>query len=184
MKNRILFASLFLLGGLLITACEKEVLHPEARMEASSTIQARSAIDTIIQLGPDLISRIVTDVTATTTNCGPSLPDVSCYGQHNFTATAIVTNIGEINVPAGTLEIQWRIDGGSPQLQILNHNGIPAGQSVRITRPFFLGPCDCGAPPPMLFQNIIFTVLADPNDQIAEKKENNNLFRYRACNGC
>ncbi len=133
---------------------------------------------------PDLVSKIVTNVTATTSNCGPTLPDVSCYGQHSFTATAIITNIGLVAVPAGTLEIQWKIDGGSPQIQILNHSGIASGRSVRITRPYYLGPCDCGSPPPMIFQPIVFSVRADPNDQIDEQQENNNVFRYRACNGC
>ncbi len=188
MKSIISYPILFLLGFTIwFASCQKEEITEslEVAQLEEDLLQTRVKIDTVVPIfKPDLVVAIKTNVTAMTNSCGPTLPDVSCYGQHSFTATAIVSNIGLGNLPPGTVKVKWTLNNGSPLTQFLPHNGIPAGTSVRVSRPYYLGPCDCGPPPATYFLATIDAEV-DPNDEIDEKKENNNnATPYVAFDGC
>ena len=187
MKSFISYPILFLLGlTLWFSSCQKEALLENIEMitPEEDKLQALIKEDTIVPLfQPDLIVSIKTNVTAMTSQCGPNLPDVSCYGQHSFNATAIVTNIGTADLPAGIVKVKWLLNNGSPFTQFYTHNGIPIGKSGRITRPYYLGPCDCSGP--ATYSIVTIDAEVDPNNEIAEKKENNNTATtYEACDGC
>ncbi len=190
MNKKILYPSLFFLGLLLIlVSCQTDDLQEmntplqlEEQLPTSALLEQDSTLPIPL---PDLVTSIVTNVTAMTANCGHIIPDVSCYGQHTFRAAAIVKNIGVADLPAGNLSVGWTINNGVPRIQTVAHNGIPSGRSIRVKRIFDLGPCDCGDPPAMSFQAIFFGAKADPNNQILERRENNNEANpFLACNGC
>ena len=188
MKNIIITSSIILVFlAALITSCQKQEL-PEPDMAITESMEPIAAMlhqDTTLPLPkPDLvITKYSSNVTATTTNCGPTLPDVSCYGQHSFTAAVTIKNIGMSFLPAGNIQIKWSIVGGSSQIQTVPNPVIPIGGTMRVSRPYYLGPCDC-APPPV-FTITTFRAEVDPNDLIMEKNENNNISpRYVTCNGC
>lgn len=134
-----------------------------------------------------IISSYTTNIpsaTSTTACGGVPLPDVSCGGQRGFKAFATVTNIGPGNLPPGNLDVNWTdFTTGSSQVQSISHGGISTGGTIVFERTYFLGPCDCTSPPSN-FVHVFFAVV-DPNNDIAETKENNNTSpRYVACDGC
>ncbi len=135
---------------------------------------------------PDLkIINYTTNIVPTSTLCGLTLPDVSCFGgQRGFMATITIKNSGR-SIPAGTtLEVLWNdLTTGSSQTQVPVHNGIPQGGTILVTRPYYMGPCDC-APPPTSFQHN-FNAVVDPNNLIPELREGNNTSAtYVTCDGC
>ncbi len=186
MKSIISHPILLLLLGftLWFTSCQKEDLSESlevAHLE-EDLLQAMVKIDTVVPiLKPDLVVSIRTNVTATTSQCGPNLPDVSCAGQHAFNATAIVTNIGPAALPAGNVKVKWTVDNSTSFIQTTNHNGIPVGRSIRVVRPFYLGACVI---PISGYTIVTIDAEVDPGNEIDEKKENNNTADpYVACNG-
>lgn len=188
-KNFLYPSLLFTALILLFISCSKDDLSewntPAPNTEQAPTSALLQSHDAHPQPLPDLVTSIITNVTAMTNNCGHTIPDVSCYGQHTFRAAAIVENVGVADLPPGNISVEWTINNGDPRIQTVAHNGIPSGRSIRVKRIFDLGDCDCGHPPAMSFQAIFFGAKVDPNDRIPERREDNNEANpFLACNGC
>ena len=117
---------------------------------------------------------------------GPVLPNVGCNGPggHGFQATIIVANIGNRDLPPGTLQINWvDLTLNQNQAQQATHPGIPAGQSLRFSRNYFLGPCDC-VPPYTPFTHS-FMAGVNGNGAIPESNyANNRSPQFDTCDGC
>ncbi len=188
MKNRIIYVFTFLLLTLVVISCSRDNDRlDEVPIEATADEDA----DLLIRIQPfpvvDLvISSYTTNVGPTTTGCGGVLPDVSCLGQRSFTATVTVTNNGPSSLAAGSLSVDWTDTtsaGSSTQRQTITHTGIPAGGSITISRPYWMGPCGC-VPPFTYFSHTFFAVV-DPANLIPETNNNNNTsVTYAACDGC
>ncbi len=133
-----------------------------------------------------VITSYTTNVTSTTTSCGGTLPNVSCFGggQRSFTSTVTVTNNGPAALPAGSLQVLWAdLTLVNSQTQTVTHGGIPAGGSLLVSRPYYMGPCGC-VPPPTFFTHS-FNATVDPNNLIPETNNGNNTSpTYTACDGC
>lgn len=188
MKRNYLTACCFLLACLFLVSCNKE------EYEIAPQEQAQQLEEDQVQLRaggqPDLIiSAYGSNIPTTTTLCGPTLPNVSCAGGTRFwTAIVAVQNIGTADLPAGgTLTVRWVDLNGTPpsntQDQTISNPGIPVGTSIRVQRPYFMGPCDC-VPPFTAFTHS-FIAGVDPMNTIPELSEANNRSpQFDVCDGC
>ena len=185
MKSK-LFVLGFLAFTLALVSCNKENLE----LEPVETAQTES--DEIQMRGggplPDLvIPAFGSNISSTTTICGPTLPNISCMGgDRQFTATIVVSNIGAGDVAPGSFRVRW-VDVTNGQVlnpdQLVNHNGIPAGTSIRVNRPIFVGPCDC--PPPFMSFTHTYQAFVDINNDVVEAVEGNNRSPlFDTCDGC
>lgn len=133
------------------------------------------------------ITAYTTNVGPTTTSCGGVLPNVSCAGgQRSFLATVTILNAGTGTLAANApLEVRWNdLTSGSSQIQVPTHPAIPPGGTFNVTRPYYMGPCDCG-PPPVTYFTHSFNAVVDPNNLIPETNNGNNTSAtYTACDGC
>lgn len=184
MKSKLLTASCFLLACLLLVSCNKEEyeLTPQAQIEDQIQERVAPLPDLTIPIYGSLIP-------TTTTLCGPTLPNVSCAnGQRLWTAIVVVRNNGAGDLPAGgTLTIRWVDLNGTPpsntQDQTITNPGIAAGSSIRVQRPYYMGPCDC-VPPFTPFTHS-FMAGVDPMNNILEANEANNRSpQFDVCDGC
>jgi len=201
--KKLIFASLLLFGTLLIiSSCQKESMDitPEAELTQALNIQSDLTdvdADAMViavpggpvvpqLLAPDLIiSNYTTNIASTTTSCGGTLPNGSCVGGTRFfTATVTIQNIGNRNLPAGNITVRWAdLTTGSTQDQTVPHPGIPVGGTFAVSRPYYLGPCDC-VPPPTFFTHS-FQAMVDPTNVIVELNNGNNRSAvYVICDGC
>ncbi|MEM1320055.1 MAG: hypothetical protein AAGG75_07330 [Bacteroidota bacterium] len=133
-----------------------------------------------------IIGAYTTNIAPTTTRCGGTLPDISCCGgQRGFTATIRIDNIGTLGLAPGRFKVLW-IDlfNGSTQEQVVNHGGIPAGGSIFVSRPYFVGPCDVTNPGECAFFIHPFAAFVDSSNVVTESNESNNRSRpYNTCDG-
>ena len=201
--KKLIFTSLLLFGTLLIiTSCQKETMDVSPQAELTQGLDVQSDLigvdaDAMViavpggpvvpqLLAPDLIiSSFTSNIPTTTTSCGGTLPNGSCVGGTRFfTATVNIRNIGNRILPAGNVTVRWvDITTGSTQDQTVPHPGIPVGGNFTVSRPYFLGPCDC-VPPPTFFTHS-FSALVDPANLITELNNgNNNSSIYVICDGC
>ncbi len=177
MKNKILLFACLFLASLVMVSCNKD----EGQLTAEDLQEDRTAPL------PDLTIPIYgSNIPTTTTLCGPVLPNVSCAGgNRGFMATVVVANQGCGDLaPGGTLTVRWAdLNSGQTQDQIIPNPGIPAGNSIRVTRPYFMGPCDC--PPPFTAFTHSFMAAVNPDNAIAEKSYGNNRSpQFDTCDGC
>ena len=137
-----------------------------------------------VALGPDLLVTFVTSNLPLTGLCGvqvgaPLIPNITCNGQVGgsiaFQLTAVVTNVGNVGVPAGNLELQWMLVGSGQNTLTQAHNGIPPGGTVTFVANYGL-PCATSGPP-IGTQIINWIATADPANFIAETNEANNATR-------
>ena len=181
MKRLLYFACSVCLLGLLFISCNKEDLALEPQ-PPEDELEARQSAGLL----PDLVIQAYgSDISSTTTSCGPTLPNVSCAGgDRQWTAIVSVANIGPGDLFPGTFIIRWvDLTTGSVQDQTVNHNGIRSGSSLRVSRPYFMGPCDC--PPPINFFIHSFIAGVDINNQVPETNEGNNRSpQFDTCDGC
>ena len=112
-------------------------------------------------------------------------PDITCSGQRNFMATVVIKNIGTAALPAGPISVAWRDwapGEGSTQTQTQTHTGIPIGGTYTMSRPYYVGPCDCL---PGGYHKHNFRATVDPANLIVESNElNNQSVIWKACHGC
>jgi len=180
MKNKILLFSCLLLASLVLVSCNKD----ENQLTAEDLAENR------VGPLPDLTIPVYTTnlpAPLTTTLCGPELPNISCAGgNRGFMATIPIVNQGPGDLAAGgSITVRW-FDLNNPlqfQDQIIPNPGIPAGTSIRVTRGYSFGPCDC-APPFTSFTHT-FLAFVDPTNAIQEVSEGNNRSpQYATCDGC
>ena len=182
MKSKLFFASLLCLLAVAFVSCNKEEMDVEPQLEQSDDLQAKAA------LLPDLvIPSFGSDISSTTTLCGPVLPNISCMGgDRQFFAIIIIANNGPGDLPPGSFKVLWYDVTNSHRFfpdQLVNHNGIRAGQSIRVQRPIWVGPCDC-VPPFTPFTHT-YQAFVDIDNQVAENNETNNRSPlFDACDGC
>ena len=180
----------FALGTLLACSEENGVANPASNEEVIDRSGDPSSATPIQVPQPvprvDLIvTSYTTTVVPTTTSCGALLPNVSCVnGQRSFMSTATIQNLGPGTLPAGNISVGWTdLTTGSYQVQTVPHPSISPGATFPVTRPYWMGPCDC-VPPPSFFLHG-FNAKVDPNNVIPETNENNNVSTtYTACDGC
>ena len=196
MKKRTWIPLLLLLAASVIvhTGCSDEpaVTGPVAAEQAPGVVPGDGVMGAPqaipinpVRLRPDLvITSYSTSVTTISNNCGTALPDVSCLGgERTFTATVTIRNNGPAPLPAGSFWVRWFDSVGNPQDQLVQHNGIPAGGTIQLSRPYWMGPCDC-APPPTTYTRT-FWATVDALNQVSEMNEHNNTSpRWTACDGC
>ncbi|MEO1515143.1 MAG: hypothetical protein AAFV95_09015 [Bacteroidota bacterium] len=181
--------TLVLAMGLLFS-CEKEEVQPTLD-SPNAMAQSRMDIDPVPAV--DLvISRLGSTIapTTVTSDCGVELLDVSCGGQRSFQILAGVTNVGTADLPAGSVQVLfadlYAISQGqsnATSVVTFSHSGIPAGGTIVVPRPYFVGPCPCGVNPNNYVQS--YQALADPNNLISEAREDNNRsLQFDTCGGC
>ncbi|MAF27200.1 MAG: hypothetical protein QF819_01320 [Gemmatimonadota bacterium] len=158
-------------------------LAPEAPGGPSLTPPIPVPVGTPIgpfKLKPDLVlSNITFDPGfPMTTSCGGVLPNVGCIGGNRFfTLSVTVTNLGPGFVPANITHIRWgsgSSSGGPWNWDSWNQligTAIPPGASVVITRPWYMGPCDCV---PSAARPVFFNAIVDPLNTVDETNEGNN----------
>ena len=182
MKKLLLPMLLLGLSAVLIVSCQKEELEIKEVSDAPVAAEERG-------VGPAVDLEIVgygSIITGTTTVCtGAPLPNISCAGgQRFFTAIIAIRINGPDDLPPGTIMVLWAdLTTNSQQQTIVTHQGIPAGTSIRASRPYFVGPCDC--PPPFTPFVHSFMAFVDPGNCIPETNEANNRSpQYDTCDGC
>ncbi len=178
MKSKILLFSCLLLASLLMVSCNKD----------DNQWTSEDLTENKVAPLPDLIiSAYGSNIPTKTTICGPSLPNVSCAGgNRSFIATVAVANRGQGDLaPGGTITIRW-VDLSNPsqfQDQIVPNPGIPAGNSIRVSRPYWMGPCGCV--PPFTSFTHSFMAAVDPLNLIQESAQDNNRSpQFDTCDGC
>ncbi len=159
---------------------------------ASPPVPPPSVIRPVLR-PPDLVvsSLWVDPSVPVTSNCGASMPNVGCAGgSRGFTLYAVVSNIGYSRVAANVTTLEWGFSYSAigpwnwlfPPQSILPP--IPAGGSVTIQRPWYMGPCDCV--PPGVPTPYYFTARVDPANVVNESNETNNQLGTPtvACDQC
>ncbi len=187
MKSKLIFASFLFLLAIAFVSCNKEELDVELAPQDHTAEEAPQLRAAALALPDLVIPRIGSDISTTTTICGPVLPNISCMGGDRFfKISVLVKNIGPRDLPPGSFEVLWYdVTGGFPlnPNQLVNHNGIASGQTIRVTRPIYVGPCDC-APPFTSFTHT-YQAQVDPTNQIPEVSDGNNRSpQYDTCDGC
>ncbi len=185
MKN--LF-QVFLFGAfciLMVTACNKEEMSDLTvetdLMESTDQIQFMPTAEPAL---PDLVIRNVSSnlVVGSGPCPGPDKADGTCASGATFVQlTATLRNRTAIAIPAGTqIDVKWEEVGGNTITAIYT-NGLPGNSSITINSPFYSLDCPQGQPPFALITRQFFAQ-ADPNNTIAEFRENNNFStRYFVC---
>jgi len=181
MKSKILLFSCLFLASLVLVSCNK------GDYELTSEDLIETKVAPVPAALPDLtLPKYATNISTTTTLCGPVLPNVSCAGgQRSFTATVAIANRGPGDLPAGgTITVRWMdLNSGQFQDQLIPNPGIRAGKSIRASRPYWMGPCDC-VPPFTAFTHS-FMATVDPLNVIPETAQDNNQSpQYDTCDGC
>jgi len=188
MKKYLFIPSGLLLIMVLIVSCSKEEI-PERIDIQESTEQDLPQFNEQPPFVDLTISRYFTDIGVESYLCTDTLlPTTHCdYGVRNFKASVSIVNIGNIPLAPGIVEVLWYDwTWALAAIQPYQHNGIAVGDSIIVSRPYYVGPCDCVDIPGDANCFIHrYQAYVDPNLVIPELNENNNISEvYDTCDGC